>query len=98
VQVGFGVAASLVSFVVANDWNVVVDYEFNLWDIDTPCKQICSNESAHFALSKLSHHFVSLGVIHVTEHDSRRAPFTFENIAKSFNEIFRVYENDALSH
>ena len=58
-----------VNVVLLLDWQLVVDDEANLLNIDTSSKQVGGDEYSHSTLSELLHDDISLDLVHFSVHD-----------------------------
>ena len=86
-----------VDVVLAVGWQVVVDDERNLLDIDTTGEQVGGDEDTGRTRAELLHDHITLGLVHVSVHGGHREVTGSELVGEPVDLSTGVAEDDSLS-
>jgi len=85
-----------VDVVLLLEWELIVDDETNLLDIDTSSQEIGGNENSGGSSSELLHDGVSLDLVHLTMHGRNGEVMLIHGLLELENSLFGVAVNQGL--
>ena len=97
-QVILSISDSFVALAGSLRWNIEINDNLDLRDVDTTSEQICCDNHTDLIFAELSDHFITLLRAHVSKDDSRLEILSSHHGMKTVGVCLGVDEDDSLGH